>query len=116
MLITSTLDVNVFTPKSFTLDALNNKVVTYDKTKVEGVLVAPASTDDLGADRPDGYTVRCTVHFPKSFVADITGAYIEGLPAPYPSRVWVIGNPVPYMPELTPGQWNRAAVCGVADG
>ena len=45
----------------------------FDETveTVENVLVAPASTEDIGEDRPLGVDVRYTLQFPKTFKGPI---------------------------------------------
>lgn len=114
-LLNSTLSVDVYTPETTGYDALGNPVNAYTKATVEGVLIAPESTADLGADRPEGYSDVLTLCFPKSYTGSLRGAYIE-LPSPWPERVEVIGDPMPWMPELTPGAWNLTIQAGVADG
>lgn len=116
MLLHSDVEVEVRRPVEGTADRLGNPTYTLAQPeKVAGVLIAPASTSDFEADRPEGYRVDLTVHFPKTYTASLRGCFID-LPSPWPSRVRVIGDPQPYQPELTPGQWNRAADCVVADG
>lgn len=115
-LIRHTISVDVYSPNATaTPDALGNPVYTYTKTTVDGVLVAPSTTQDLEAGRPEGYSDVVTLCFPKDCGVALRGAYIE-LPSPWPQRVDVIGDPLPWMPENTPGAWNLTVSAGVADG
>lgn len=77
-----------------------------DDEQVKNVLVCPGATADMDASRPDGVTVDLTLHFPKTFEGSLEGCYID-LPAPWAGRYKVIGNPLPYIASLTPGEWNR---------
>lgn len=116
MLLQSTVAVDVLRPVMGGCDALGNPVVdSYESETVSGVLIAPDTTDGLGAERPEGYTDGLTLHFPKAYTASLLGCLVE-LPEPWPPVVRVIGDPQPYMDELTPGQWNRAARVVRADG
>lgn len=116
MLIRSDVAVTVLTPVAAQPDRLGNPTYAEPvKTKVAGVLITPADTSSFGPDRPEGYRVDLTVHFPASYTDSLRGCSIE-LPSPWPSLVRVVGEPQPYDPALTPGQWNRAADCVVADG
>ena len=84
---------------------------------VEGVLVTPGPTSDMDASRPDGVTVACTMHLPKSYTASVEGCRVM-LPEPWHEEggYRVVGRPLPYMAANTPGRWNRAAELEVAHG
>lgn len=116
MFLQSSQAVTVFRPVAGGFDRLGNPAAAgWEAEEVAGVLIAPAASQDLGAERPEGYTDALTIHFPKEYTQSLLGCEIE-LPAPWPSRVRVIGDPQPYQAELTPGRWNRAADCEVSDG
>lgn len=115
MFLRSTVSVEVLRPTVLRYDDLGNPVKGYESETVAGVLITPAETSDIGPERPEGYTASLTVHFPKTYTKSLQGCALS-LPAPYPSYVTVEGDPQPYMSELTPGQWNRAAQVVAADG
>lgn len=86
-------------------DAGGNPVWVFTPQVVDNVLVAPGPRSDVdGSTRPDGVSVRWTLHFPKSFTGDLRGAevLVRGETTPY----GVVGDPAPYTPENTPGAWN----------
>lgn len=69
---------------------------------VDDVLVAPGPARDVnGSIRPDGVRVAYTMHFPKSFSDDLTGAEVEVRG----ERFTVIGSPKPYTVANTPTRW-----------
>lgn len=99
----TTTNCTVYSPTRGERDAFGNSARGFDAgTDVSGVLVAPGSTDDLDASRPDGVTVSLTLHFPKTFEGDLRGCEIK-LPEPWAGRYRVVGEPMPYMSENTPG-------------
>jgi hypothetical protein len=113
--LTSDVTCTVVRPVQIGEDSLGNPIYGEPQREaVAGVLVSAPSTSDLGADRPEGYDAVLSVHFPKAYTASLLGCSIE-LPDPWPD-VRVIGDPQPLMEGLTPGRWNREAVCEVADG
>lgn len=79
---------------------------------VEGCLVEPGSTRDLEASRPNGDASAITVHFPKTYPANLRGALVSCAGRTYR----VVGDPAPYMPSNTPGPWNRSVECEACDG
>lgn len=98
------VSVDVYTPNVTGADRLNNPVYgTPSKTTVGNVLVAPGSTSDIEAGRPDGVTVDLTLHFPKTYSGDLRGCEID---VPGYGRFKVIGEPKPYMGENTPTDWH----------
>ena len=104
--------VEVFRPSHAT-DAHGNQVKSNEASEqVENVLPAPVSTADLGAERPDGVRIDMVFHFPKSYTQSLKDCHIvyRG------TRFRVVGNPQPYLLELTPGAWNRAVEAVEVDG
>lgn len=79
---------------------------TYEETRevVPGCLMEPVSTQDSIEARQAGDSVLAHLHIPKTYTASLAGCDVidaEG-------RRWhVVGDPQPYMPENTPGPWNR---------
>lgn len=94
-------------------DELGDEVAaTVAREEVSGVLVAPGSTEDLDASRPEGVTVAFTLHFPKTYRKSLRGCLAEVRGGTYA----VVGDPQAYTPENTPGDWNRAVEVTRTDG
>lgn len=94
-------------------DRHGNATTAYQAARVvENVLPAPSTTDDLGEGRPDGVSVDMTFHFPKSFTESLRGARVTYAGTTYE----VVGDPQPYLADLTPGDWNRAVSCVIVRG
>lgn len=79
---------------------------------VGNVVVAPGSTSDLDASRPEGVTVSFTLCFPKSYGGDLRGCSVEVRGTEYS----VVGDPQGYTSENTPGDWNLTAEVTRTDG
>lgn len=79
---------------------------------VNNVLPAPMSTSDLSETRPNGDRVDIVFHFPKTYKRSLRGTFIEynGV------RYSVLGDPQPYLDNLTPLDWNREVEAVVVDG
>lgn len=58
-----TVTVEVVT--GYERNGYGEKVPKTVEVEVDNVLVAPASTEDLGEDRPEGFEARFTLCFPK---------------------------------------------------
>nr|DAK28675.1 MAG TPA: hypothetical protein [Caudoviricetes sp.] len=79
---------------------------------LRNVLVAPYSSQDLGAERPDGDATVMTFHFPKTYIGRLKGCLIG-----WSARWWeVIGDPQPYSKDSTPGMWNRPVQARLVEG
>lgn len=79
---------------------------------VSNVLVAPASSQDLGAERPDGDATVMTFHFPKTYIGILKGCLIR-----WRGKWWkVIGDPQPYAEDSTPWMWNRPVQARLVEG
>lgn len=89
---------------SGSLDEFGNERVEYRQgVSLYNVLVAPASSQDLGVERPDGDATVVTFHFPKTYIGSLRGCLIG-----WKGSWWeVIGDPQPYGKDSTPGVWNR---------
>lgn len=84
----------------------------WHREEVAGVLPEPVSTADLGAERPEGERVDMRFHFPKGY-----GKSLEGCSVSYAGRTYrVVGDPQPYVEELTPGPWNLTVEAEAVDG
>lgn len=84
-------------------DPVGDEIWGTDERDVENVLVAPGPRADLtDAERPDGVRIVFNLHFPKTFEGSLRGGEIRVRGQWYA----VIGDPQPYTPENTPGQWN----------
>lgn len=76
------------------------------------VIVAPGSTADLDATRPNGATVAYTLHFPKTWTASLRGLQVRVRGQLYS----VIGDPQPYTAANTPGAYWLPVEVTRADG
>lgn len=79
---------------------------------VSGALVTPGATSDLDASRPEGTRVAYTVHFPKGYGKPLKGCLVVVGGKAYR----VIGDPMPYMADGTPGPWDMASEVEAVDG
>lgn len=98
---------------SGSLDEFGNERVEYrNGFTVRNVLVAPTSSQDLGAERPDGAATVTTFHFPKTYIGSLKGCRIG-----WGGSWWeVIGDPRPYSKDSTPGVWNRPVQARLVEG
>lgn len=97
--------VHVLARQASGADELGAPVIEWvEEAVVADVLLAPVSTSDLiGSTRPDGVVVDAVAHFPRSYTASLRGRRVRAA-----GRVFdVVGDPIPYDPELTPTPWNR---------
>lgn len=99
--------------QSGALDEFGNERAEYGSEQtVSNVLVAPSSSQDLGAERPDGDATVMTFHFPKTCIGSLKGCLIG-----WGGRWWeVIGDPWPYARDSTPGVWNRPVQARLVEG
>lgn len=99
--------------QSGSVDEFGNERAEYGGAQtLSNVLVAPSSSQDLGAERPDGDATVMTFHFPKTYVGSLKGCLIG-----WQGRWWeVIGDPQPYSKESTPGMWNRPVQARLVKG
>lgn len=94
-------------------DAFGAKVREYADTEVGDVLVEPgASSNVTESNRPDGVSIRYTLHFPKTFDGALDGAQIMIRGDWYD----VIGRPDHYTLENTPTKWWMTVEVGVVNG
>lgn len=103
MIFGETIQVKI--KRSGALDEFSNMRAEYGTSSisVRNVLVAPASSQDLGAERPDGDATVMTFHFPKTYIGQLKGCLIG-----WRGSWWeVIGDPQSYSKDSTPGVWNR---------
>lgn len=99
--------------QSGSVDEFGNERAEYGSAQtLNNVLVAPSSSQDLGAERPDGDATVMTFHFPKTYIGGLKGCLIG-----WKGRWWeVIGDPQPYSKESTPGMWNRPVQARLVEG
>jgi len=82
----------------------NTPIYTTVEETVDNVLISPASTDDvIESNRPDGTELVWNLDFPKTFTGPLRGCRVRVRGEEF----HVVGDPRPYLPTLTPGQWNR---------
>ena len=96
-------------------DRFGNATYAEMEETVDNVLVAPGSTSELEASRPEGVDVAYSLHFPKTFSGDLEGCLIA-LPAPWGGTYRVIGKPGQYMDVNTPTRWHLPVEVEVAHG
>ena len=93
-------------------DAYGNTVATYsdENTAVcEGSYAPRDPADDIEDGRPNGETVKLRLYLPKTFAADIRAARVElssGDPLIDAGEYIVIGEPVSFMRDATPGDMS----------
>lgn len=92
-------------------DRYHDPVWSYEPVDIQDVIVAPGPTKELEAERPEGARVVYTLHFPKTFSEDLTGARVS-LRGEDPYEI--VGTPRRYTSENTPGRhWLAAEVVRV---
>jgi hypothetical protein len=98
--------VCVLRPSGTTEDTLGNTVTEWVPEYVANVLFEPSTTSDVvDSMRPDGTSAVVTFHFPKAYTRSLRGCRIR---IPMCMREFsVVGDPMPYMTDITPGAWNR---------
>lgn len=109
------VEITVKTPTYGAADRFGNATETFSSQTVANVLVAPGSTRELDASRPEGVTVAYTLHFPKSYTDSLEGCIIT-LPSPWAGDYRVIGDPRCYIDEDTPGPWHTPVEVEAAHG
>ena len=104
--------VNVLRFVNTGTDDMGEPVQEWQTETVEDVLFAPSSTEDVGAERPNGDAVVVTFHFPKTYTQSLRGCKIEYAGSTYA----VQGDPHGYMIENCPTRWNRTVTAQVCYG
>lgn len=94
------------------LDDLGEPTATSTEEVECAVVVAPGSTAELDASRPNGYTVSYTLHLPKTWERDLRGASVRLRGETFR----VIGEPMPYTAGNVPGDYCLPVEVGRADG
>ena len=95
--------VVVIRPTRMGRDSMNAPINEWHDELPVSVVVAPGTTADLDASRPEGTSVVMTLHFPKSYTDSLRGCRVRVRGVEYS----VVGDPQPYMAENTPGPYNR---------
>lgn len=94
-------------------DPFGSPALSEKETVVDNVLVQVGMTADLtGSTRPDGVTVRYTLHFPKTYNVPLRGAEI------FVRKEWhkVVGDPAWFTVENCPTAWNYPVEVTRTDG
>lgn len=95
------------------VDGMNNPVYNTENVEVEDCLVAPV----VPTAAPEQQAMTQTralieIHLPKTFAGDVGGSTVE-----YMGRTYRVDNSgAVYMPENTPGRWNRNFRAEVING
>ncbi len=107
------VDVTILRPVEMGTDSMNEPIVELrEEAKPVRVITSPGSSAELDATRPDGVRVSWTLHFPKTYTNSLRACRVKLFGIVYR----VIGDPQPYMPENTPGMWNRPVEVEAVDG
>lgn len=94
-------------------DEMGEPVVEWVPETVEGVLWIQHGCGRLDdGSRPEGTEDTVKLHFPKTYTAGLAGCRVELLGREYE----VVGDPVGYMPDLTPGSFNRPVTARKVEG
>lgn len=94
------------------LDDLGEPVSASAERVECAVVVAPGSTSELDASRPNGVRVSLTLHLPKTWERPLKGATVELRGRTYR----VIGDPQPYTAANVPGPYNMPVEVEAVDG
>lgn len=86
------------------------------ETEVGNVIVQPGSCADLDASRPEGARVSLTLHWPKDAAVTALKGAVVTLAGEHAGAYRVVGDPVPYQSDLTPGDWNMPVEVERCDG
>lgn len=93
-------------------DPFGAPVTETEQETVAGVLPQPGSTSDLEASRLEGARVDMTFHFPRGY-----GKPLKGCSVIYDGKTYrVIGDPQPYVSEITPGAFSLTVETERVDG
>ena len=107
-----TVAVTVTRREQTGIDAFNDPVYKDVDEDVPGVMPQPGATADLAAERPDGVTVDMTFHFPRGYSKSLRGCLVT-----YGGRRYeVVGDPQPYLLEMTPGPFSTTVEAVRVDG
>ena len=94
-------------------DPFGGSISTETVSVVDNVLVQPgACADIIESNRPNGSSIRYTLHFPKTFYEDLEGCQVEVRGNWYD----VVGKPDHYTLENTPTQWWLTVEVGAVNG
>lgn len=105
--------VRVKTFQATGADPFGSPVTSEAVQDVENVLVCPGPCSDVfESNRPDGVSVKYTLHFPKTFDMTLEGAQVKVRENWYD----VIGRPDHYTAENTPGDWWMPVEVGGVNG
>ena len=106
-------ELAVVTTVDVAYDDLGEPTGSSATSREVAVLVAPGSTADLDASRPNGAQVALTLHFPKAW----SGAPLKGALVTVRGRRYrVVGDPQPYTTANTPGRFNMPVEVEAVDG
>ncbi|MCD8211913.1 MAG: hypothetical protein LUC17_02680 [Oscillospiraceae bacterium] len=96
-------------------DEMGEPIVEWAAEELDNVLFSQAYENEnyiIDGTRPDGTIDTATLHVPKTFTDSLKNCEIEVQGA----RWTVIGDGKGYMPENTPGPWNRPIKLRRVDG
>lgn len=109
-----TVDLIRFVPTD-DIDQMGEPVKVRKTEQVDNVLWHPTSGEGGGVSqmtRENSAVEQITIHLPKAYTKSVAGCLfvIDG------QEFAVQGDPVGYMPENTPGDWNRPVYATRVEG
>lgn len=96
-------------------DEMGEPIASWEPETIDGALWSQGEGDSTVLSegfRPLGTDDTVTVHLPKAYTASVAGCEFEIRG----ERYKVEGDPTGYMPELTPGRWNRRVTARRVEG
>lgn len=111
MRMIGTEEVTVISPNLDT-DDIGEPIGSAPTEEPAMVVVQPGASKSLDASRPDGVSVAYTLHFPKTWTAPLRGCFVSVRGELFS----VVGDPKPYSPENTPGEFNMSVEVTRSDG
>lgn len=83
---------------------------------VDGVLVDPGDTSDLGDGRREGARSTLTLHWPEGSCGMALKGAVVTLPEPWAGDYRVVGDPKPYAGAACPTPWRMPVEVEAVDG
>lgn len=91
-------------------NAYGEKVSQTHEVEVDNVLVEPAGSEDLGAERPEGFTARYVLRLPKAFDMSLANQRIKVRGEWYRTTGYVDRF------DPCPTDWDKTVVVGDVHG
>ncbi len=106
-------NITLYTVTETGRDGFNRPVETEIPVEIENVLIQPTSDEErLDTLNLTGRRAMYTLHIPKGDTHDWTDKKVSF----FDKTFRTIGEPLEYMPELTPLAWNKKVRCEIING